>query len=180
MAAGDVMSTVSVSGQGMVNVPPDTAQVTVGIDVIRPDLAEAQAEASKQATDVIAAVKAEGVKAADIQTANYSVNIMRDYSDGGDPTRITGFEVMNQVLVTIRDVDNVGKLLDAVNPDNLLQRGYVRVSAKANGMVIASAADARAAGALTLHFRDGPVDARVERGGSKPYAGDKPEQPGLF
>lgn len=108
------ISTVSVSGQGMVNVPPDTAQVTVGIDVIRPDLAEAQAEASKQATDVIDAVKAVGVKAADIQTANYSVNIMRDYSEGGDPTKITGFEVMNQVLVTIRDVNNVGKLLDAV------------------------------------------------------------------
>jgi len=114
VAASELVSTVSVSGQGMVNVPPDTAQVTVGIDVIRPELSEAQSEASKQATDVIAAVKAEGVKAADIQTANYSVNIMRDYSDGGDPTKITGFEVMNQVLVTIRDVNNVGKLLDAV------------------------------------------------------------------
>ncbi|OYX51215.1 MAG: exodeoxyribonuclease VII large subunit [Sphingomonas sp. 32-66-10] len=77
-------------------------------------------------------------------------------------------------------LEGARKLLDAVNPDNLLQRGYVRVGAKASGKVIASAADARAAGALTLHFRDGPVDARVERGGGKPYAGDKPEQPGLF
>lgn len=77
-------------------------------------------------------------------------------------------------------LDGAGKLLEAVNPDNLLQRGYVRVGAKANGKVIASAADARAAGALTLHFRDGTVDARVERSGARPYAEDKPEQPGLF
>ncbi|QDX26538.1 exodeoxyribonuclease VII large subunit [Sphingomonas suaedae] len=77
-------------------------------------------------------------------------------------------------------LDGAGKLLDAVHPDKPLQRGYVRVGAKASGKVIASAADARAAGALTLHFRDGPVDARVERGGGKPYAGDKPEQPDLF
>ncbi|RYY46350.1 MAG: exodeoxyribonuclease VII large subunit [Sphingomonadales bacterium] len=74
----------------------------------------------------------------------------------------------------------VGRHLELVDPDKLLERGYVRVGAKASGKVIASAADARAAGALTLHFRDGPVDARVERGGAKPYAGDKPEQPDLF
>ena len=77
-------------------------------------------------------------------------------------------------------LDGASKLLDAVNPDNLLQRGYVRVGAKASGKVIASAADARAAGALTLQFGDGSVDARVERSGGKPYAGAKPEQPGLF
>lgn len=77
-------------------------------------------------------------------------------------------------------LEGASKLLEAVNPDNLLQRGYVRVGAKASGKVIASAADARAAGALTLHFRDGPVDARVERSGGKSYAGDKPEQPALF
>ncbi|RYY44327.1 MAG: exodeoxyribonuclease VII large subunit [Sphingomonadales bacterium] len=77
-------------------------------------------------------------------------------------------------------LEGTGKLLDAVNPDNLLQRGYVRVGAKATGKVIASAADARAAGALTLQFGDGTVDARVERSGGKPYAEGKPEQPGLF
>ena len=77
-------------------------------------------------------------------------------------------------------LEGASKLLEAVNPDNLLQRGYVRVGAKSSGKVIASAADARAVGALTLHFRDGAVDARVERSGGKPYAGDKPEQPDLF
>ena len=89
--------------------------------------------------------------------------------------------VLERKLDTLRHrLDGAGKLLDAVNPDNLLQRGYVRVGAKASGKVVASAADARAAGAVTLHFRDGTVDARVERGGAKSYAGDKPEQPDLF
>ncbi|WP_343518539.1 exodeoxyribonuclease VII large subunit [Sphingomonas sp.] len=89
--------------------------------------------------------------------------------------------VLERKLDTLRHrLEGAGKLLDAVNPDNLLQRGYVRVGAKASGKVIASAADARAAGAVTLHFRDGTVDARVERGGGKPYAPSKPEQPDLF
>jgi uncharacterized protein len=107
-------ATVSVTGQGMVNVPPDTATVTVGIDVIRPDLGESQEEAARQATAIIEAVRAIGVSEQDIQTANYSVNILRDYSESGNPTDITGFEVMNQVNVTIRDIDAVGDLLDAV------------------------------------------------------------------
>jgi uncharacterized protein YggE len=42
MAGQQTPATVSVTGQGTVDVPPDTATVTVGIDVIRPDLGEAQ------------------------------------------------------------------------------------------------------------------------------------------
>ena len=77
-------------------------------------------------------------------------------------------------------LEGLGRHLEAVNPDNLLQKGYVRVGARAGGRVIASAADARAAGAITLQFRDGPVDARVEGSSGKTYAGPKPEQPSLL
>lgn len=76
-------------------------------------------------------------------------------------------------------LDGASRLLESVHPDKPLARGYVRVGARLNGKVVASAADARAAGALTLHFRDGKVDARVERAGGKAYAGDQPEQPDL-
>ncbi|MCC2976107.1 exodeoxyribonuclease VII large subunit [Sphingomonas sp. PL-96] len=75
---------------------------------------------------------------------------------------------------------SVGRLLESVNPDNLLKRGYVRVEARGTGKTIDSAAAARAAGGLKLHFRDGVVDARVERAGGKPYPSDKPEQPSLL
>jgi exodeoxyribonuclease VII large subunit len=45
---------------------------------------------------------------------------------------------------------------------------------------VTTAAQARAAGALTLHFGDGKVDARVERDGGAPYGKGKPEQPKLL
>jgi exodeoxyribonuclease VII large subunit len=73
-----------------------------------------------------------------------------------------------------------GRLLESLNPDALLRRGYVRVSARPSDAVVASAGAARAAGALTLHFADGAVDARVERPGSKTYARGEPEQPSLL
>ena len=50
-------------------------------------------------------------------------------------------------------------------PTRLLDRGYARVDrARPAARRCHRRAAARAAGALTLHFRDGAVDARVERG----------------
>ncbi len=111
MALG--VPTVSVSGHGSVNVPPDTASVNIGVDVIKPTLGEAQETATAQATAVIEAFEAAGIAPEDIQTDYFSVNILRDYSENADPTEITGFEIINQLRVTVRDTDQLGELLDA-------------------------------------------------------------------
>jgi uncharacterized protein YggE len=110
-AAG--IPTVSVSGHGDVNVPPDTASVNIGVDIIAQTLDEAQDQATAQATAVIEALAAAGIAREDIQTEYYSVNILRDYSENADPTLITGFEIINQLRVTVRDTDQLGELLDA-------------------------------------------------------------------
>jgi uncharacterized protein len=111
MALG--VPTVSVSGHGSVNVPPDTASVSIGVDVIKPTLGEAQEQATTQATAIIEAMQEAGVASEDIQTDYFSVNILRDYSENADPTLITGFEIINQLRVTVRDTDQLGELLDA-------------------------------------------------------------------
>lgn len=108
------VATVSVSGHGQVNVAPDTASVTIGVDIIKPTLSEAQSEAATQASSVIEALGAAGIASEDIQTSFFSVNILRDYSENADPTLITGFEVINQLQVTVRDTETLGDLLDAV------------------------------------------------------------------
>ena len=107
------VATVSVSGHGEVNVPPDTASVNIGVDIIKPTLSEAQSEAATQATSVIEALKAAGIAEEDIQTSYFSVNLLRDYSENADPTLITGFEIINQLQVIVRDTESLGDLLDA-------------------------------------------------------------------
>ncbi|MGN6376730.1 MAG: exodeoxyribonuclease VII large subunit [Sphingomonas sp.] len=77
-------------------------------------------------------------------------------------------------------LERTGRLLDSLDPDAILRRGYARVAARPSGEVVASADGARKVGALTLHFADGTVDARVERPGSKTYAPPVPEQPSLL
>lgn len=76
-------------------------------------------------------------------------------------------------------LDQLWRVAASLNPDRILERGYARVERKGGGTVT-NVAQAKAAGALVLHFADGQVDARVERGGTKPYDAPKPEQPGLF
>jgi exodeoxyribonuclease VII large subunit len=74
---------------------------------------------------------------------------------------------------------DLGRLLETVNPDAILERGYARVTSR-DGQTLSSAAAVRGAGAVTLRFRDGAVDAKVERGGARAYPEGKPAQPTLF
>ena len=79
------------------------------------------------------------------------------------------------------------KMLPLVHPDRPLGRGFVRVTAVADGRTLTHAADARAAGRLLLRFGDGEVAAstagdtppprKVERSPKRSYA---PPQPNLF
>ncbi len=89
--------------------------------------------------------------------------------------------MLAQRLAAARDrLEGTGRLLDAAHPERPLERGYAWVEARATGKVAATAAEARSAQALTLHFRDGAVEARVERSGGKTYEAKKPEQPTLL
>ncbi|KQN82312.1 exodeoxyribonuclease VII large subunit [Sphingomonas sp. Leaf67] len=74
--------------------------------------------------------------------------------------------------------EGTARMLAQVDPDNLLQKGYVRVTARATGKTVTSAAEARAAGALQLHFGDGALDAKVERTPGRAYV--SPAQPTLL
>jgi exodeoxyribonuclease VII large subunit len=77
-------------------------------------------------------------------------------------------------------LDATWRLARSLNPDRVLERGYARVTARADGATLVSAAGARGAGGVTLHFRDGTVDAKVERAGARPHNPDRPDQPQLF
>ena len=88
--------------------------------------------------------------------------------------------VLDARLARARDrLSDLGRLLISVDPEKPLERGYAWVAARSDGAVVTGAAAARAAGALTLHFRDGTVDARVERGAAKAHKA-APDQPTLI
>lgn len=76
-------------------------------------------------------------------------------------------------------LDALWREAELLHPRRPLSRGYALVE-KRGGGVVTRADAARAAGALTLHFEDGPVDARVEGTGQGRSEKAKIEQPKLL
>lgn len=105
---------ITASGEGRVTVTPDIATVTVGVETVQPSLSEAQAEATSKMEAIIQAARDAGVAEDDIVTTNYSVNVIQEYDPNGIPTAISGYRVSNQVELTVRDIDDLGMLLEAV------------------------------------------------------------------
>ena len=103
--------TITVVGEGVVNIKPDIAQVNIGVDVVEPNVQEANAGASQIIDAVKSALMEAGVAAQDMQTSGLSIWIERPYTDG-QPGEQAFYHVSNQVNVTLRDLDQVGALLN--------------------------------------------------------------------
>lgn len=104
-----------VTGTASVQVAADGAQIILGVTT-GASAVDAASAANITAVDaVIEALKAAGVAAEDIVTENYSVSAIYGYSygklDGTD--RPSGYNVSNELHVTVRDIDAVGAVIDA-------------------------------------------------------------------
>ena len=104
--------TITVVGDGKVQIKPDTAQANIGVEVVQSTVKQASAEAGKVMNSLLGVLTQMGIEEKDIQTSSFSVWLDRPYnSDGtqGEPV----YRVSNQVNVTIRQLDKVGDVLDA-------------------------------------------------------------------
>jgi uncharacterized protein len=102
--------TITVSGTGTITLVPDTGHVGVGVTISKPSVKAAREAAAKAMTDIIAAVKALGVDEKDIKTVG--LNLYPQYNDG-QPPKVVGYQISEQVQVTVRDLDKVGDVADA-------------------------------------------------------------------
>lgn len=108
----DAERSISVNGTGEVLAEPDIASVSTGVEVRADSVAAARAGAAEATDAVVAALRANGVEESDIRTVNFSIYPMYDYRD--DTPRINGYVVSNAIEVTVRDIDGIGELIDAV------------------------------------------------------------------
>jgi hypothetical protein len=106
-------NSISVSGTGKVRAKPNLATASIGVETIYPTLAEAVNQNNTKMATVTAKAKSLGIADKDIQTIAYNVYPLTQQKDNVAPT-ITGYRVNNQVNVTIRKIEDLGKILDAV------------------------------------------------------------------
>lgn len=115
--AGEVAQpgrTITVTGSGQAFLTPDIAYVNVGVQTEGADAAEAVAENNTDAENVIEAIRNFGIQARDIKTTNFSIYPQQHWDNQGQPTGEITYIVQNTVMVTVRDMEQIGALLDAV------------------------------------------------------------------
>jgi hypothetical protein len=104
---------ISVVGVGQVYATPDIAYINVGVRSTADTVGDALEQNNAQARVIKDTLMAEGVAEEDIQTSSFNVYPQSDYDFQGAITR-TYFVVENTVYVTVRDLTNLGRVLDAV------------------------------------------------------------------
>ena len=95
---------------------PDQATVGAGVTTTAPTAVEAMRLNAAAMDKLIAAAKARGIKAEDIQTSGISLSPQYDYNNrsDGQPPRFLGYQVSNSVRATTPKIEDIGPLLDAL------------------------------------------------------------------
>lgn len=101
--------TITVLASGKVTVVPDVARVNLGVTITKPTVKAVREAGAKSMTDIIAALKALGIADADIKTTNLS--LYPQYGSGSTP-KIVGYQISEQIQVTVRDLDKAGDVVD--------------------------------------------------------------------
>lgn len=116
--------TISVTGNGSATSPPDMATINTGVVTQGKNAADAMKANNEIMAKLMAALKAQKIPAKDIQTSDFSVSPQYSRDDRGRTQQeIVGYRVSNQVRVVIRNLPELGTVLDT-----LVSTGSNRVS----------------------------------------------------
>jgi uncharacterized protein len=105
---GNADRTVTVNGTATIKAMPDEAIVSLGVQTQANTAQGALSENAAKMTALIASLSDKGVAKNDIATSY--VSIYPTYGNSG--TDITGYQAVNQVDVTLRDISKVGAVID--------------------------------------------------------------------
>lgn len=190
--AADPAGGITVNGTGTVKSVPNEAEFTLGVQTQGQTAREALSANSQRMGRVLAAISSAGVAKADVKTQDVSVS--PSYSDKG---KTDGYTAHNSVLVTIRQLDKAGSVLDAasgaganeVYGPTLTRSDQEALQAKALGSAVDDARAKAQALAKAAGVRLGAVTAITEGADASPVpyldsvrmkasASDAPIEPG--
>ena len=144
------VSTLLVEGEGAGEVKPDRATISIGVVSEATDAKEAQRQNAEKAANIQKALLGAGIEANDMQTSGYAFYpVYRDETVGNSrQSSISGYRADNTVTVVVRDVKNVGAIIDTAlasgaNTINSLNFGAKDQSAVRKQAMEAAVRDAR-------------------------------------
>lgn len=97
-----------------VEVRPDIAEIGAGVTTRAQTAVEAMRLNAEAMNAVIERIEELGIAERDIQTSGISLNPIYDYDQENRQQIFRGYQVMNRVQVTLRDIEQTGQVLDAL------------------------------------------------------------------
>ncbi|MHB0948271.1 MAG: SIMPL domain-containing protein [Gemmatimonadaceae bacterium] len=104
---------ISVSASGEVKVTPDRAYITVGVMTRGATAAAAGAENARKQQAILDTLRKMGFTPQQLTTSGYSVSPDMRYNQQTGESTVTGYTVRNSVRVEVRQVAQVGPVIDA-------------------------------------------------------------------
>ena len=111
VAADGTLLTVAASAEA--RRVPDIATISAGVVTQAADANAALRQNAAQMAKVVAALRAAGIAERDVQTAGVNLNPQYRYAEN-QPPAITGYQASNTVNVVVRDLERLGRILDAL------------------------------------------------------------------
>ncbi|AZV77687.1 DUF541 domain-containing protein [Parasedimentitalea marina] len=108
---------IAVSGEAHIEVPPSQALIALGVVNEADQAGDAMRVVSKSMVAVIDRLHVAGIDPGDIQTQQISVSPNRRQSgslSSGNDRKIASFTARNTVQIRVRDLDDLGEILDQV------------------------------------------------------------------
>ena len=102
--------TVTVTGNGEVLVTADTAVVSIGVSIRKPDALQAQSAANERIAAIRGALTGAGFDEEDISTGYVSLWGVYDYD--GVTENITAYNASSSLAVKVTDMTRVGEVID--------------------------------------------------------------------
>lgn len=185
------VNSIVVTGQGTVRTVPDRAHISLGVTSDAKTASAALRTNNVEIAKVIAAVKAQGIPAADIQTEQVSLSLR--YDPNG--TAVVGYTASNTISVIVRTLTKVGPVIDAgveaganqvsgpnlvLSDRNTLYRQAIRVAignARAKAESIAKASGLTLRRITNVTESGGPTPLPIDAKASLPATGP-PIEPG--
>jgi uncharacterized protein YggE len=105
---------ITVQGVGRINVSPDLATITAGVQADGSTAAAAQSRASVAMAKIIAAEKALGIAEKDLATQWVSLQPQYQYNQSGStPPKVIGYQASQTLSIKVRNLDKAGGVIDA-------------------------------------------------------------------
>ena len=97
-----------------VTAAPDLVTIGAGVTTEARTAVEAMQQNANEMTAVIARIRALGIDEEDIQTTGINLNARYDYDRNSQRQIFRGYQVSNRVSVKLREIDETGRVLDAL------------------------------------------------------------------